>query len=146
MPALVDVACAKLILSILGISNDEGYRKEDGTDSRSATVQCSAGYRAIGLNFELWSKAPLGVLSIYFAHFEDLLSKSKYKRFNVLRSFQKSGIVRKLLFALRSGLFEPAAVPLAVDTLQLALAVRWSAEDAIKPVFSYLVSALCQSE
>lgn len=115
-------------------------------DSRSATVYCSAGYRAIGLNFELWSKASLDVVKLYLDHFEHLLVTSEHKRFNALRTFQKSGIVRKLLFAIRSGLFEPPAVPLVVDTLQLALAVRWSAEDAIKPVFSYLVSALCQSE
>lgn len=31
------------------------------------------------------------------------------------------------------------------DTLKFALEARWSGEDAIKPVFSYLVTALCQS-
>lgn len=64
----------------------------------------------------------------------------------MLRTFQKSNIVRKLLYAIRSGQYETAAVPLAVDTLKLALTTRWSAEDAIKPTFSYLVSALCQRE
>lgn len=54
-------------------------------------------------------------------------------------------MVRKLLYAIRSGQYEPAAIPHAVDTLKLALTTRWSSEDAIKPVFSYLVSALCQS-
>lgn len=139
MGSLVDVRCAKIILGILGVSTDDA-------DADEETVHCSAGYRAIALNFELWAKAPLEVLTLFFGHFDLLLSKSRYKRFNVLRTFQKSNIVRKLLYAIRSGFFEPAAVPLAVDTLQLALSVRWSAEDAIKPVFSYLVCALCQSE
>lgn len=53
--------------------------------------------------------------------------------------------MRKLLFAVRSGLFEEDALPPAVATLRLALVSRWSAEESIKPIFAYLVSALCQS-
>lgn len=113
--------------------------------SRLATVHNSAAYRALGLEFELWSLAPLDVLNLYFSHFDYLLSKSQYRRYNLLRTFQKSNIVRKLLFAVRSGLFEEDALPPAVATLRLALVSRWSAEESIKPIFAYLVSALCQS-
>lgn len=130
---------------------------------RSATVHNSVAYRALGVEFELWSYAPLGVTSLYLEHFQYLLVDSKHRRFNLLRTFQKSSMIRKLLYALRSGLFEPAVVPVVVgrssaaeghihacahltDTLKFALEARWSGEDAIKPVFSYLVTALCQSE
>ncbi|KAL7420576.1 Beige protein-like 1 [Cryptotrichosporon argae] len=135
MVSLVDIDCAKIILSMLGISVDK---------PASATVHNSAAYRAIGLEFEMWSYAPLGVVSLYFQHFDYLLSTSKFKRFNLLRTFQKSGVVRKLLYAIRSGMFDPAVVPVAVDALKLILISRWSSEDGLKPVFSYLVSALCQ--
>lgn len=135
MATMMDVACTTDILAFLGI---------DVRDSFTARVQCSAGYKSLGLDFELWAHAQLPVVELFLEHFDSLLSKSQYKRFNLLRTFQKSNIVRKLLYAIRSGHYDPAAIPRAVDTLKLALTTRWSSEDAIKPVFSYLVSALCQ--
>lgn len=148
MAYIVDVACAKILMSILGISTDE----PEFVDSimkltlRTARVHNSAAYRAIGLDFELWSSAPLDVTNIYFDSFQALLSKSQHRRYNLLVTFQKSHIVRKLLFSIRSGHFSADALPMAVETLQLALVSRWSAEEAIKPVFAYLVSTLCDSE
>ncbi|BEI85638.1 hypothetical protein CcaverHIS002_0510390 [Cutaneotrichosporon cavernicola] len=135
MGALVDTQCAEGILAFLGI---------DINDPSSARVQCSAGYKALGLDLELWAHAQLPTLTLYLQHFQALLAESQYRRFNQLRTFQKSNVVRKLLYALRSGHYTHAAVPLAVNTLRLVLTSRWSAEDGIKPVFSYLVSALCQ--
>jgi hypothetical protein len=135
MGSLVDTECTASILAFLGV---------DINDPTSSRVQCSAGYKALGLDFELWAHAQLPTVTLFLQHFEALLSASQYRRFNQLRTFQKSNVVRKLLYALRSGQYSPAAVPLAVDTLRLTLTSRWSAEDGLKPVFSYLVSALCQ--
>lgn len=84
-------------------------------------------------------------MTVYLQHFEILLVTSKHARYNILRTFQRSAIVKKMLFALRSGFFETAAVSIAVDTLRVALVSRWSAEEAIKPTFSYLITALCQA-
>lgn len=111
----------------------------------TATVHNSVAYRALGLDFELWSGAPIGVISVYLQHFASLLTTSKHARYNVLRTFQKSAMVKRLLYAMRSGSFDPAATQMLVDTLSIALTARWSGEDAIKPTFSYLVSALCQN-
>lgn len=80
----------------------------------TATVHNSVAYRSLGLEFELWSFAATGVTSLYLQHFECLLSTSKHARYNVLRTFQKSTIVRKLLYALRSGMFNPGVVPAVV--------------------------------
>lgn len=71
-------------------------------------------YRSLALDFELWSYAQLPVVAVYLQHFEHLLSTSKHVRYNVLRTFQKSAMVRKMLYALRSGFFEPTAVPMVV--------------------------------
>lgn len=136
MVNIVDVHCTKIILAMLGINMDKPI---------TATVHNSAAYRALGLEFELWSRASLGVVTLYLQHFEYLLATSKHARYNVLRTFQKAAMVRKMLYALRSGLFDLAVVPVVVDTLKLVLIARWSGEDAIKPIFSYLVSSLCQS-
>ncbi|WVQ84943.1 hypothetical protein IAT38_007106 [Cryptococcus sp. DSM 104549] len=136
MSTLVDEQCVKIILSMLGINMDR---------PNTATVHNSVAYRSLGLEFELWSYASDEVILYYLRHFEYLLSTSKHKRFNVLRTFQKSAMVKKMLYALRSGLFSLEVVPNVVDVLKLALEARWSGEDAIKPMFSYLVSALCQS-
>jgi len=56
----------------------------------------------------------LGVTSLYLEHFQYLLIDSKHRRFNLLRTFQKSAMIRKLLYALRSGLFDAAVVPVVV--------------------------------
>ncbi|WWC96475.1 hypothetical protein V866_003343 [Kwoniella sp. B9012] len=136
MSQLFDEQCAKILLSMLGINMDK---------PATATVHNSVAYRALGLEFELWSYASDDVVRFYLKHFEYLLSTSKHKRFNVLRTFQKSAVVKKMLYALRSGLFDLEVVPDVVVALRLALEARWSGEDAIKPVFSYLVSSLCQN-
>ncbi|EIW67561.1 hypothetical protein TREMEDRAFT_33244 [Tremella mesenterica DSM 1558] len=132
---MVDVQCTKIILSMLGINMDR---------PAIATVHNSVAYRTIGLEFELWSLAPLGITSLYLQHFEYLLSTSRHARYNLLRTFQRSSMIKKLLHTLRSNYFDPAVIPVVVDTLRLVLSARWSSEDSIKPVFSYLVSGLCQ--
>ena len=52
--------------------------------------------------------------SLYLEHFQYLLIDSKHRRFNLLRTFQKSAMIKKLLYALRSGLFDAAVVPVVV--------------------------------
>lgn len=89
-------------------------RKSARADGRTATVHNSAAYRALGLEFELWSHASLGVVTLYLQHFEYLLSTSKHARYNVLRTFQKSAMVKKMLYALRSGYFDAEVVPVVV--------------------------------
>ena len=84
------------------------------------------------------------MVALYLQHFEHLLIRSRHSRYNILRTFQKAAMVRKLLFALRSGFFDPEVVPVVVETLRLAVLSRWSSEHAIKPVFSYLITILCQ--
>ncbi|WVQ73417.1 hypothetical protein IAR50_002989 [Cryptococcus sp. DSM 104548] len=135
--SLLDIPCTKVILAMLGINMDK---------PQSATVHNSVAYRAIGVEFELWSYASDEVLKFYLEHFQHLLCTSKHKRFNVLRTFQKSSLVKKMLYALRSGLFNLEVVPDVVEKLKLGLEARWSGEDAIKPVFSYLISSLCQND
>ncbi|AFR98636.2 hypothetical protein C343_06613 [Cryptococcus neoformans C23] len=132
----LDEACTKTIMAMLGINMDK---------PGSATVHNSVAYRALGLEFELWSYASDDVIRYYLQHFKHLLVTSKHKRFNILRTFQKSAMVKKMLYTLRSGLFAIEVVPDVVDTLRLALEARWSGENGIKPIFSYLVSALCQN-
>ncbi|ODN93441.1 hypothetical protein L198_05306 [Cryptococcus wingfieldii CBS 7118] len=133
---LLDIACTKVILAMLGINMDK---------PQLATVHNSVAYRAIGVEFELWSYASDEVVRLYLEHFQHLLCTSKHKRFNILRTFQKSSLVKKLLYALRSGLFNLEVVPDVAEKLKLGLEARWSGEDAIKPVFSYLISSLCQN-
>ncbi|ADV25860.1 hypothetical protein I305_04819 [Cryptococcus gattii E566] len=132
----LDEACTKTIMAMLGINMDK---------PGSATVHNTVAYRALGLEFELWSHASDDVIRYYLQHFKHLLATSKHKRFNILRTFQKSAMVKKMLYTLRSGLFAIEVVPDVVDTLQLALEARWSGENGIKPIFSYLVSSLCQN-
>lgn len=134
---LVNVNCARTLLLIVGV---------DDQKVENAVVNNSTAYRALGLEFELWALACKDVQELYFKHFEELLAVSNHKRYNLLRTFQRSNIVRKLLYAMRSGLYDLETLPMAVNTLKVALVARWSAEDALKPIFAYAVSALCQSK
>ena len=136
MVNLVDASCTKIVLRMLGIDMDHPEyavsptTAQQLTETRTASVHNSVAYRALGLEFELWSHASLGIISLYLQHFEYLLVTSKNARFNLLRTFQKSAMVKKLLYTLRSGFFDPTVVPAVVDTLRLALVARWSGEDA----------------
>lgn len=76
----------------------------------------SVAYRAIGLDFELWSLARRPVTEMYLQHFEYLITTSKHARFNALRTFQKAGAVKKLIFALRSGFFDQKLLPDVIGT------------------------------
>lgn len=85
--------------------------------SSHAVVHNVAAYRALALDFELWSKASPEVVTMYLQHFHHLVTTSKFARFNTLRSFQKLSVVRKLLFALKSQCFSQGVLPDVVGKL-----------------------------
>ncbi|KAJ6565477.1 beach-domain-containing protein [Mycena vulgaris] len=107
-----------------------------------STVVNAVAYRAIALDFELWSKTRQEVQRVHLEHFTTLLITSRYKKFNVKQRFAKIGLVRKLLFALQTNWYQPEVIPYVVEALKSAAQANFSKEEAIKPIVSYLAANL----
>jgi hypothetical protein len=52
------------------------------------------------------------------------------------------GLVRKLLFVLQTEWYSPEMVPTVVETLKVAAQSHFGAEEAIKPILTYLAANL----
>ncbi|KAJ7052675.1 beach-domain-containing protein [Mycena amicta] len=107
-----------------------------------STVVNAVAYRAIALDFDLWSKTRAEVQRVHLEHFTTLLITSRYKRFNVKQRFAKIGLVRRLLFALQTNWYAPEMVVHVVQALKSAAQASFSKEEAIKPIVSYLAANL----
>ncbi|KAJ7700350.1 beach-domain-containing protein [Mycena rosella] len=107
-----------------------------------STVVNAVAYRAIALDFELWSRTRQEVQRVHLEHFTTLLIASRYKKFNVKQRFAKIGLVRKLLFALQTNWYQPEVVPYVIEALKSAAQANFSKEEAIKPIVSYLAANL----
>lgn len=109
--------------------------------SQSAIVNTVA-YRAIALDFQLWASTRTEIQRLHLEHFSTLLHTSKYKRFNVKNRFAKMGVVRKLLFVMQTSLYSYDMFSQLLDALKIVAQVHFTADDAIKPVVSYLAANL----
>ena len=171
MPVLLDVACAKVVLLMLGINMDKPrfgqepilsiVTNEGETVQLLCITRSLTEFSASNSNFgplRRWA-LPLCTFSISRIFFprpntsssmfggrfrNPQWSKSCYTRFardSSIRACCRWWSVSFTPFAQESAV----ANELAAETLRLALTAHWSAQDSIKPVFSYLVSTLCQS-
>jgi len=107
-----------------------------------STVINSVAYRAIALDFELWARTRKEVQHVHLEHFMTLLQTSRFKRFNIKQRFAKLGLVRKLLFVLHTEWYSHNTIPFVVEALKVAAQSNFSADDAIKPIISYLAANL----
>jgi hypothetical protein len=110
--------------------------------SSHSTIVNSVAYRAIALDFELWARTRKEVQRVHLEHFTTLLQTSRFKRFNIKQRFAKLGLVRKLLFVLQTEWYSHDMIPFVVKALKVAAQVNFSADDAIKPIVSYLAANL----
>ncbi|KAJ3575407.1 hypothetical protein NP233_g1115 [Leucocoprinus birnbaumii] len=116
-----------------------------GVNARSpeqSTVLNVGAYRAIALDFELWSRTPKEIQTVYFEHFATLLETSRFRVFNVMQRLAKLNLVRKLIFVLQTDWFDVEMTSRLVDTLGVACRANFSRDGAIKPVISYLAANL----
>jgi hypothetical protein len=107
-----------------------------------STVVNSVAYRAIALDFELWARTRKEVQRVHLEHFITLLQTSRFKKFNTKQRFAKLGLVRKLLFVLQTEWYSHDTIPFVVDALRVVAQANFSADDAIKPIISYLAANL----
>ena len=98
-------------------------------------------YRAIALDFELWSRTRKEIQQVYLEHFITLLQNSRYKKFNGQRLGQMR-LVRKLLFVLQTTWYQQDMIPLVMDALKAAIESHFSREDTIKPAVCFIAANL----
>lgn len=103
-------------------------------------------YRSIGLDFHFWSSVSPELQSQYWQHFEVLLVKSKFSRFNIKQRFSKRanppGVIRSALFILQTDLYSSDMIPEIVHAIEVIAKANWSTDATIKPIVSYLAANL----
>jgi len=102
-------------------------------------------YRAIALDFELWSRTRKEIQRVYFEHFTTVLQTSRFRRFNVWHQVAKIGLVRRLLFVLQTDWFQQDMLSFVMCALKVAMQAQFTKDDTIKPVVSYLAANLHES-
>jgi len=113
---------------------------------RQSTIVNLGAYRALALDFELWSRTRKEIQTVYFEHFITLMETSRFKMFNIVQRFSKLNLIRKLLFALQAEWFDGEMSSRLIDTLNIACRADFSRDGAIKPIVSYLAANLHESE
>lgn len=112
---------------------------------RQSTIVNVVAYRAIALDFSLWSRARKEIQRTHLEHFTTLLQTSKYKTFNMKQRLSSMGLVRKLLFALQADWYSQDILVYLLEALNLAAKARFDKDDTIKPIVSYLAANLPES-
>lgn len=102
----------------------------------------TVAYRAIALDFQLWSRAREEIQLVHLEHFATLLDASRHKRFNIKQRMGKMGIVRKLLFVLQTDWYPNETLPFLLEALKVVAEANFSVDDAIRPIVSYLAANL----
>ncbi|KAH9925795.1 beach-domain-containing protein [Fomitopsis serialis] len=132
-PDLINMTGFETIFEFLGLN----FRSPD-----QSTIVNTVAYRAVALDFQLWASARTEIQHLHLEHFHTLLQTSKYKRFNVKNRFAKMGVVRKLLFVMQTSLYSYDMYPQLLEALKIVAQVHFTADDAIKPIVSYLAANL----
>ncbi|KAF8327734.1 beach-domain-containing protein [Cantharellus anzutake] len=139
--SLINQACFEVIFESLGINF---------SNPRGATIVNTVAYRALGLDFHLWSLVNPDLQTVYWSHFEVLLEQSNFKRFNskhrIARKFNSPGVLRQALFVYQTDLYPPEQIHRMVDAIAVLARSNWSTDTTIKPLISYLAARLHSPE
>lgn len=112
---------------------------------RQSTIVNVVAYRAIALDFNLWSRARKEIQRTHLEHFTTLLQTSRYKTFNMKQGLSSMGLVRKLLFALQTDWYSQDILVYLLEALSVAAKASFDKDNTIKPIVSYLAANLSES-
>ncbi|KAF8885379.1 hypothetical protein CPB84DRAFT_1837906 [Gymnopilus junonius] len=90
---LVNLTAFETLFEFLGINFNS---------PEQSTVVNPLAYRALALDFSLWSHTRLEIQRAHLEQFSTLLELSRYRTFNWRQRLSKMGLVRKMLFALQA--------------------------------------------
>ncbi|KAM0788066.1 hypothetical protein ACM66B_001237 [Microbotryomycetes sp. NB124-2] len=117
-----------------------GFDLDDGTQSVVSNV---LAFRFIVLDFNLWSSVSVGLQQMHLLRLKQLLQLSAYPDFN-MRRLTKMHIVRKVLFALRTGLFDESLLEEVVDLLLELVRANFTT-DTVRHIATFLTATLCRT-
>ncbi|OSD07923.1 beach-domain-containing protein [Trametes coccinea BRFM310] len=130
---LINMTGFETLFEFLGMN----YKSPD-----HSTIVNTVAYRAIALDFQLWSRTRSEIQHLHLEHFSTLLDASRHKRFNVKQRLAKMAVVRKLLFVLQTDWYSQEMLPFLLDALRVVAEANFSIDDAIRPIVSYLAANL----
>ncbi|EIW75538.1 beach-domain-containing protein [Coniophora puteana RWD-64-598 SS2] len=153
---LINMTTFEMLFEFMGLN----FRSPD-----QSTIINAAAYRAIALDFSLWSRARPEIARVHLEHLTFLLRASRFRRFNARVRLVRLGALWKLLFALQAGWYggsgEEGAgeaadegngnqsggermnmMPYVVGALAALVQAPVGPEDTVKPVVSYLAATL----
>jgi hypothetical protein len=112
---------------------------------RQSTIVNVVAYRAITLDFSLWSRARKEIQRTHFEHFSTLLQTRNTRPFNMKQGLSSMGLVRKLLFALQADWYSQDILVHLLEELNAAAKANFDKDNTIKPIISYLAANLPES-
>ena len=113
---------------------------------RLSTIINTLAYRAIALDFEIWTNANTEIQRLHLDNFTTLLKTSRYKHFNAKQRIGKFGVLRKLLFALQTEWYSREVIPFVVSAIRIVMQTCFSVDEAVRPIISYLAANLHDGE
>ncbi|KDR79337.1 hypothetical protein GALMADRAFT_223566 [Galerina marginata CBS 339.88] len=121
--------------------------------TEQSTIVNPLGYRALALDFSLWSQTRTEIQRAHLEQFSTLLEVSRYKAFNWKQRLGKTGLVRKILFALQTDWYNFSAgqdgaemLGQLVEALGATLKAPGGFEkEDVKAVVAYLAANLHES-
>ena len=116
------------------------------TITSQSTVVNTTAYRAIALDFQLWSHTQSEIQRVHLEHFTTLLQTSRHKKFNSKQCLKKMSLVRKILFALQTDWYPVESVPWIVEALKVVAEANFSADEAVKPIVAFLAANLHEGQ
>ncbi|KAF4609487.1 hypothetical protein D9613_012349 [Agrocybe pediades] len=145
---LINLTAFETLFEFLGIN----FNSPD-----QSTIINGPAYRALALDFSLWSRTRIEIQRAHLEHFATLLRVSRYRFFNWSQRMKKMGIVRRLLFVLlgdgyqgrdiavaeRTGGNGPFMVTYVIEALRAALMAPGAfGKEDVKAVVAYLAANL----
>ncbi|KZT02850.1 beach-domain-containing protein [Laetiporus sulphureus 93-53] len=130
---LINITGYETLFEFLGLN----FRNPD-----QSTVVNTVAYRALALDFQLWSSARVEIQRAHMDHFSTLLKTSKHKRFNAKQRIARMAVLRKLLFVLQTSLYHDEMISNLVETVGVVAQAHFTTDAAIKPIVSYLAANL----
>lgn len=108
-----------------------------------STIVNPVAYKAIAVDFELWSKTRKEIQRVHLEHFITILQTSRYKGFNIKQRFAKLGLVQQLIFVFQTDWYSSdESVGWMMDVLKVAMQASFTKDEAIKPLVTYLAANL----
>ncbi|KAF9479125.1 beach-domain-containing protein [Pholiota conissans] len=121
-----------------------------------STIVNPLAYRAIALDFALWSHTKLEIQRAHLEQFSTLLTLSRYKAFNWKQRLSKVNLVRKILFAIQADWYDtklektaavgeapPRMLNYLLESLSAAMKAPGSfSKDDVKAIVAYLAANL----